>query len=116
MDINIEVVDANNITLVVTPTPTQTITIDRGIAGPQGPAGPAGGGATSVSVVSANGLAGTVANPTTTPAITLSTTVTGIAKGDGTALSAAVAGTDYIVPPSGTALLKANPVMFAREA
>ena len=108
MDINIEVVDANNITLVVTPTPTQTITIDRGIAGPQGPAGPAGGGATSVSVVSANGLAGTVANPTTTPAITLSTTVTGIAKGDGTALSAAVAGTDYIVPPSGTALLKAN--------
>jgi hypothetical protein len=107
MDINIEVVDANNITLVVTPTPTQTITIDRGIAGPQGPAGPAGSVA-SVSVVSANGLAGTVANPTTTPAITLSTTVTGIAKGDGTALSAAVAGTDYIVPPSGTALLKAN--------
>lgn len=108
MDINIEVVDANNITLVVTPTPTQTITIDRGIAGPQGPAGPAGGGVSSVSVVSANGLAGTVANPTTAPAITLSTTVTGIAKGDGTALSAAVAGTDYIVPPSGTALLKAN--------
>jgi hypothetical protein len=108
MDINIEVVDANNITLVVTPTPTQTITIDRGIAGPQGPAGPAGGGVASVSVVSANGLAGTVANPTTTPAITLSTTVTGIAKGNGTALSAAVAGTDYIVPPSGTALLKAN--------
>ena len=107
MDINIEVVDANNITLVVTPTPTQTITIDRGIAGPVGPIGPAGSVA-SVSVVSANGLAGTVANPTTTPAITLSTTVTGIAKGNGTALSAAVAGTDYIVPPSGTALLKAN--------
>lgn len=108
MDINIEVVDANNITLVVTPTPTQTITIDRGIAGPQGPAGPAGGGVSSVSVVSANGLAGTVANPTTTPAITLSTTVTGIAKGDGTALSAAVANTDYITPPSGTSLLKAG--------
>lgn len=58
----------------------------------------AGGGTgtvTDVSVVTANGFAGTVADPTTTPAITLSTTVTGIVKGNGTALSAAVAGTDY---------------------
>lgn len=56
---------------------------------------PGGGGSgtvTSVSVVSANGLAGTVANATTTPAITLTTSVTGILKGDGTAISAAVAG------------------------
>jgi hypothetical protein len=46
---------------------------------------PAGAGTvTTVSVASANGLAGTVANPTSTPAITLSTTVTGIVKGDGT--------------------------------
>lgn len=56
------------------------------------------GTVTSVSVVSANGLAGTVANPTTTPAITLSTTVSGIVKGNGTALSAALAGTDYVAP------------------
>lgn len=56
------------------------------------------GSVASVSVVSANGLAGTVANPTTTPAITLSTTVTGIVKGNGTALSAASAGTDYVAP------------------
>ena len=35
-----------------------------------------GGGVTSVSVVSANGFAGTVATPTTTPAITLTTTNT----------------------------------------
>jgi hypothetical protein len=62
----------------------------------------------SVSVVSANGLAGTVANATTTPAITLSTSVTGVLKGNGTAISAATAGTDYLAPPSGTALLKAN--------
>lgn len=62
----------------------------------------------SVSVVSANGLAGTVANPTTTPAITLSTSVTGVLKGNGTAISAATAGTDYLAPPSGTAILKAN--------
>jgi hypothetical protein len=56
------------------------------------------GTVTSVSVVSANGLAGTVATDTTTPAITLSTSVTGIVKGNGTALSAAVAGTDYVAP------------------
>jgi hypothetical protein len=53
---------------------------------------------TSASVVSANGLAGTVATATTTPAITLSTTVTGVVKGNGTALSAATAGTDYVAP------------------
>jgi hypothetical protein len=47
------------------------------------------GTVTSVSVVSANGLAGTVANATTTPALTLSTTITGILQGNGTAISAA---------------------------
>jgi hypothetical protein len=56
------------------------------------------GTVTSVSVVSANGFAGTVANATTTPAITLSTSVNGIIKGNGTALSAAVAATDYVAP------------------
>lgn len=56
------------------------------------------GTVTSVSIVSANGLAGTVATSTTTPAITLSTTITGILKGNGTAISAAVAGTDYQAP------------------
>jgi hypothetical protein len=40
-----------------------------------------------VAVVSANGLAGTVANPTTSAAITLSTTATGILQGNGTAIS-----------------------------
>lgn len=54
------------------------------------------GTVTSASVVSANGLAGTVANATTTPALTLSTTVTGLLKGNGTAISAATAGTDYL--------------------
>lgn len=56
------------------------------------------GTVTDVSVVSANGLAGTVATSTSTPAITLSTTVTGVVKGNGTALSAATAGTDYVAP------------------
>lgn len=46
------------------------------------------GTVTTVSVASANGLAGTVANATTTPAITLSTSITGILQGNGTAISA----------------------------
>lgn len=61
-------------------------------------AGGGGGTVTSVSVVSANGFAGTVATATTTPAITISTSVTGLIKGNGTALSAAVAATDYVAP------------------
>lgn len=49
-----------------------------------------GGSVTSVSVVSANGLAGTVATPTTTPAITLSTTVNSpVLAGNGTAIAGA---------------------------
>jgi hypothetical protein len=56
------------------------------------------GGLSSISVATANGLAGTVANPTTTPVITMSTTVTGMVKGNGTALSAATAATDYVAP------------------
>lgn len=54
-----------------------------------GGGGGGGGTVTSVSVVSANGFDGTVSNPTTTPAITITTTVTGILKGNGTAISAA---------------------------
>lgn len=60
--------------------------------------GGGGGTVTSVSVVSANGLAGTVSTASTTPAITLSTSVTGLLKGNGTGISAATAGTDYLTP------------------
>jgi hypothetical protein len=63
------------------------------------------GTVSSVSVVSANGLAGTVATATTTPAVTLSTTVTGVLKGNGTAISAATSGTDYAPATSGTSIL-----------
>lgn len=51
------------------------------------------GSVTSVSVVSANGFAGTVATATTTPAITLSTTIIGLLQGNGTAISAVTIGT-----------------------
>ena len=62
-------------------------------------AAPSGSGTvTSVSVVSANGFAGTVATATSTPAITVSTSITGVLKGNGTAISAATAGTDYVTP------------------
>jgi len=55
------------------------------------------GTVTAVSVVSANGLAGTSSGGAT-PALTLSTSITGVLKGNATAILAAVAGTDYVTP------------------
>ena len=52
----------------------------------------------SVNILSSNGFAGSIAYTTNTANVTLSTTVTGIVKGDGTALSAATSGTDYSLP------------------
>jgi hypothetical protein len=46
----------------------------------------------SVSVSTANGFSGTVATATTTPAITVSTTITGLLFGNGTAISNATIG------------------------
>ena len=54
-------------------------------------------GVTAVSVASANGFAGSSSGGAT-PALTLTTSITGVLKGDGTALSAATAGTDYVAP------------------
>jgi hypothetical protein len=68
----------------------------------------ASGSVTTVSVVSANGFAGSVANASTTPAITLTTSITGVLKGNGTAISAAVSGTDYAPATSGTSILYGN--------
>jgi hypothetical protein len=68
---------------------------------------PAGTYVTAVSVVSANGLAGTSSGGAT-PALTLSTSITGILKGNGTAISAAVSGTDYAPATSGTSILYGN--------
>ena len=67
---------------------------------------PGGGGTvTSVSVATANGFAGTVATATTTPAITLTTSVTGILKGNGTLISAAT------VTGSGNVVLATSPTL-----
>ncbi len=61
------------------------------------------GTVTSVSVTTANGFAGTVANASTVPAITLSTTVSGLLKGNGTEILPATAGIDYVAPGAYTA-------------
>jgi hypothetical protein len=68
------------------------------------------GTVTTVSVASANGFTGTVANPTSTPAITLTTSITGLLKGNGTAISAATSGTDYSAGTSAlaTGILKST--------
>lgn len=63
------------------------------------------GTVTTVSVVTANGFAGSVANATTTPAITLSTTITGILQGNGTAISAAT------TTGSGSVVLATSPTL-----
>lgn len=66
-----------------------------------------GGTVTAVSIVSANGFAGSSSGGAT-PALTLSTTITGILQGNGTAISAATTGnltdvgTDGITIGSGT--------------
>ncbi len=82
---------------------------------------PGTGTVTSVSVVSANGLAGTVATSTTTPAITLSTSITGILQGNGTAISAATtgnltdAGTDGITVTGGTGAVLGSGTSLAQH-
>lgn len=51
---------------------------------------------TAITVASTNGFAGSSSGGAT-PALTLSTTITGLLKGNGTAISAATPGTDYDV-------------------
>ena len=70
--------------------------------------GTGGGGTgtvTSVSVVSANGFAGTVANPTTTPAITISTTQTGLLSGNGTAITGITGANDGVLITDNTGVI-----------
>ena len=64
---------------------------------------------TTVSVATANGFSGTSSGGVN-PSLTLKTTVTGLLKGNSTTgvASAATAGTDYLAPPTGTSIQKAN--------
>ena len=67
------------------------------------------GTVTAVSVTSANGFAGTSSGGAT-PALTLSTSISGVLKGNGTAISAATSGTDYSAGTSAlsTGILKST--------
>ena len=68
-----------------------------------------GGTVTAVSVASANGFAGSSSGGAT-PALTISTSISGVLKGNGTAISAATAGTDYSAGTSAlaTGILKST--------
>jgi len=96
------------ITLTTTGTSGAATLVGNTLNIPNYASGGGSGTVTSVSVVSSNGFAGTVATNTTTPAITISTTVTGLLKGNGTAISAATAGTDYQAALTGTGFVKST--------
>jgi len=82
----------------------QVLTVSGGVPTWEDSVG--GGTVMSVSVVSANGLAGTVATSTTTPAITLSTTITApVLAGNGTAIEAAT------TTGSGSVVLATSPTL-----
>ena len=112
--LSVPVANSANTFTSVSPSAGQSVRINAGGTAWEAYTPTAGSGTvTSVSVVSANGLAGTVANATTTPAITLSTSITGVLKGNGTAISAATAGTDYVTPTGSETLTNktlTNPV------
>ena len=59
-------------------------------------------------IATSNGFAGTVSVVNNEATVTLKTTVTGLIKGNGTALLPAVSGTDYAPPTSGTSILYGN--------
>jgi hypothetical protein len=59
-------------------------------------------------VASTNGFSGTTTVLNNVATLTLKTTVSGLVKGNGTALSAAVSGTDYAPPTSGGSVLYGN--------
>ena len=56
-----------------------------------------GGGISSIGIASSNGFAGSSSGGTT-PTLTISTSVSGLLKGNGTSASAASAGSDYVAP------------------
>lgn len=70
--------------------------------------GTPGSSITDVAIATANGFAGTSDSDPSTPTLTITTTITGLLKGNGTAISAATSGTDYAPATSGTAILKGN--------
>lgn len=93
--------------LAVTPVNSQFLITEGGTGGS------GSGTVTDVSVINANGFNGSVANSTTTPAITLTTTISGNICGNGTALSACsttgTASTVLAISPSLTTPILISP-------
>lgn len=95
-------------TQVANPVTSNTTTLDVALAAIHS-GGSGSGTVTSASVVTANGFAGTVATATTTPAITITTSITGILQGNGTAISAATTtGTGDVVLATSPTLITPN--------
>ncbi|MEO6304828.1 MAG: hypothetical protein ABIP51_16830, partial [Bacteroidia bacterium] len=69
-----------------------------------------GSGVSSISIASANGFSGS-ATSSSTPIITLTTSITGLIKGSGGSLVAAIAGTDYLTPTGSAAGLTSFPTL-----
>jgi hypothetical protein len=67
-------------------------------------------GISDVAIAAANGFAGSSDSDPSVPTLTITTTVTGLLKGNGTAISAAAAGTDYAAATNGSSgdLLTSN--------
>ena len=66
------------------------------------------GSVTSVALTMPTGFSVAGSPVTSSGTLAVSTTLSGVLKGTGSGFAAATAGTDYLAPPSGTALLKAN--------
>jgi hypothetical protein len=79
-------------------------------------AGSGSGTVTSVNATNTNGFNFAISNNTTTPNIVLGCGVTGIVKGNGTALSTATAGTDYLSVLSGDVTTSGNVATLASTA
>ena len=92
-------VKVSGLTLTTTGTSGAATLVGNTLNIPQYAGGGGGGTVNSVAVASANGLAGTSAGSSSVT-LTLSTTVTGVLKGNGTTISAAAANTDYQSPIS----------------
>lgn len=71
------------------------------------------GTVTSVSGTPGQGFTVSVSNGTTTPAVEVGTSITGLLKGDGTGVAAAVSATDYAPATTGSSILKASSGGFA---
>lgn len=89
------------------------------------PVGATAGTVTAVAIASSNGFAGTSDGNSADPTLTLKTTITGMIKGNGTAISAATANTDYLpvaspgmtgVPTAPTAGALSNSTQLATTA